>query len=108
MKSRVVAYVLLYLLTSQTFVDAQQISSTFTVLRRDAQLDDDVTCHDVVVSTKFACAATCLHDDRCRVVSACVRAAGKSSTKVTHGFNYQWRVDLGGVDTRLCSSVIVF
>ena len=83
-RQAVVAHVLLYLLTSQTIVDAQQLSSTFTVLRRDAQLDDDVTCHDVVVASKFACAATCLHDEQCRVVSVCARAAGKS-TKATHG-----------------------
>ena len=74
-----VVYVLLYLLTSQTFVDALQRSATFTLLRRDAQLDGDVTCHDVVVGTKLECAASCLSDARCRVFSSCARAAGKWS-----------------------------
>ena len=105
-RQAVVAHVLLYLLTSQTIVDAQQLSSTFTVLRRDSQLDDDVTCHDVVVASKFACAATCLHDARCRVMSACVRAEGKSSvTTVSDIFSVKFERVYVFLQRLLCAYV---
>ena len=79
MKNRATAYLWLYLVTSQTFAQVFQRAAYFDMLRRDARMDVDVTCHDDVVSSKMACASSCLHDDQCRVFSSCEIAPGKTA-----------------------------
>ena len=78
MKRHVLVYVLLCLLTSQPFTQALQRTAHYQLLRRDARLDDEVTCHEDAVRSKTECATTCTSDAQCRTFAACKNAGGKS------------------------------
>ena len=75
-----IVYALLCLLTSQPFALALQRTASYDLLRRDARLDDEVTCHEDAVRSKTECATTCTSDDQCRTFAACKSAGGRSAT----------------------------